>query len=133
MRFKLWHAELILIVMFLLGAAVAITNPLPQKLEYVPDAVKGLTTLLATLVGFTGVCLGFLYSSRKSAEIDSVVRPRVKIIISILAMTIGFASFAFTSLVTGDLFWSYKAAYVSFGLASFCFLETVILLTFKVE
>lgn len=119
---------ILLIVAIVLIVIVARYLPLPDTSEYIPDAVKGLTTVISVLAGFTGFCLTFSITSTRDEETRKFVKKRVPILGFFILIGLLSLCGAYGSLIWGDLFESYRIV-VSIAIATvWIFFESILLL-----
>lgn len=130
-------AKLIDAVFLVFGVIMIIvvaTNPLPEdlNLRYVPDAVKGLTTLTGILVAFMGFTITYTYSRSEIPEFRNWMRSRVPYALFLIGVTILIIVGAYTDLVHSRLAQSYMMIQLSVLIISILFADTIFVL-FKVE
>ena len=109
-----------------------ITFPAPKRLDYVPDAVKGLTSLSGVLVGFIGFCVTYFYSNIESKKIKKWLMSRIIAFVLIIGIGLMFIMNSYQEMVLFDnLVASYKWVWSGSVILIILFLNTTIL--FSVE
>jgi len=107
---------------------VAIAAQPPKSPEYVPDAIKGLTTLASILVGFTWFCMSYMISTTKEEEMKQWLKRRAMYVIFFIMISLLILAGAYTDLVNGNLAESFKTMQVSLIIISLLFTDTAFLL-----
>lgn len=123
--------KIVLWVMVAIAFIIGIVSPFSAvgyRPEYIPDAVRGLTTIIGILCGFVGFCLAYSHSAYPNGECKKIVKKRILPISFLILFSLLLTSFAYTSLVAGALVPSYTSAVGGFIMTLGTFLETLMLL-----
>jgi amino acid transporter len=123
---------LIMGIFWISVAIISHTEP-PKNLEYVPDAIKGLTTLASILVGFTGFSMTYTISIIKEEETKKWLKQRTGVATILIGIGLLILIMAYGELVNGDLSASYYMTFISLGIILLLFLDTILLLRLLTE
>lgn len=105
-----------------------VTAEQPKNLEYIPDVIRGLTTLASILVAFTGFYLSYAVSTAEEEETKKWLKRRTAYITVFIGIALLILISAYGDLVHGTLFNALKTMYMSVFIIAFLFLDTIIVL-----
>ena len=111
------------IIGLVLSILIAYT-PFVIKLDYVPDAVRGLTTLTSILAGLISFLINYALLTTKDEEIAKELRKRLVGTVFVIALGLYFVFLSYISLVEGDLVLSYKTILIGCLIMSLLFIDT---------
>jgi len=131
-RFK-W-VDIFTIIFGIITVLAVINSPAPKSLDYVPDAVKGLTSLGGVLVGFIGFCLTYFYSNVGDMMIRKWLQGRLIFVVLFIGVGLVFIMNSYHDMVLYDnLAGSYKTILIGIVIIIALFLNTTILLAVEEE
>lgn len=130
---KIKYIDVFFLCLGIIGVILQITHEPPKSLEYIPDAVRGLTTLASILVGFIGFFTTHSITTTENMEFKKWLRGRVIYTTTIIAFGLLFLAIAYVNLADGNLVSSYKWMMVSLVIIIVLFLDTITPFMFEEE
>jgi flagellar biosynthesis protein FliQ len=103
-----------------------LTQSEPSKLEYIPNIVQGLTTLISILAGFMGFIIPYLISTTEDINIKNYLKRRAPYSIGIIGLIISHVLYAYILLAYGYLFASFRVMMLCAVFMFFVFLDSML-------
>ncbi len=102
LKFKFWYFEVLLIVMFFVGASSPQFNPPIKNPDYVPNAITGLATMSGIMTAFTGYLITYIIERLTDTPKEWLSK---RIIVVVFSMGIGllFVMIGLSQLVFGSM------------------------------